>query len=205
MAQVIRLPIKAPFRDGIIDDLPPWELPLTASPGPLEDVILPRGVATSRGAWSLTGVVNLFSAADAYRALTVGTFPGSSTLKLIVVDAAGRLGTVDGAGAQFPNAGQMLNFLPRCWYNGEPVFCCQDGVSSIRRFAGVEAPDTVSASKWNFTNGSNQITRYDGADDLNTQAPAYTFLGAAVNLTGSPAGPTWRMEHIQSPTEGTLS
>lgn len=136
-----RVHLDRPFTAGLMTDVPAYKV------GPrnsvvAQDLIAPEGIARSRRGWDYDGTT-----ADVADNL-VGIYRN----KFILADAT-RTVTCDDDGDFFihnpTSAGTALYagsvaYLPRCVYRDELIFCAQDGVTPLRRYAGAATVPTIT-------------------------------------------------------------
>lgn len=146
--------IERPGSDGVITDLPAHQLPLRA----LElgaDAIMPQGLIRQRRGWRYDGT----TADVAANLLSVGRF------KFVLADVTRTLTTASGAiyihnpssaGTQIGSVAGT--WLPRCVYRDELLFCAQDGVTGLRRYAGAAVQVTQSSGSPTYTLGEATIS-----------------------------------------------
>lgn len=201
--------LRSPFAGGMVTDRAPWEI------GPqfsvfAEDGYSPEGVFRQRGAWAYDGTVadmatNLFSVARA---------------KFILADATRSL-TSGGAAIYLHNsaaAGTSLvgaaRALPRCIYDDQLIWCFQDGLTPLLRYAGSAAtPATRSSGTPTYIDGEATVTGMTftaapaiGSFLQTSTTGSYTWLfprilqssSTAVTLMGVRASSTSSLSAIQA-------
>ena len=180
MRQVV---IARPFAGGYRSDVPDYAL----NPNECayaQDLIYPFGIAQQRWGWSYDG-----SVADVAADL-VGVdrsrYPITSQTVTTTSDVAGNIyiHNQSAAGTSIwpnpwwqGNPNPPPNWIPRCMYNGEVIYCAQDGETPLLRYAGSQTPyaslqGLMATGDWNFPAGKSEA------------------VGAGVNPVSFPAGAT---------------
>lgn len=152
-----RISIPRPFSGGYKTDVPDYALALNEA-SYAQDMVAPLGIARQRWGWEYVGsavtVSNPTSSAKNYFAVpetTVTTLAGSN----------GRIyaqATDLSWNAITPLVSPSTQYIPRCVYNGEIIYCAQDGVSPLVRYAGVQTFGSSVSSGATLTMNAGSMT-----------------------------------------------
>lgn len=183
--------VPRPFVRGVNTELPSWALDPQETPG-AQDMIMPKGIAVPRGAFvqaSASGA--LVSAASRYLSSVMPadlpSYGGAGTQPVWpVLTAAADDGTIgilagspSGSVGTWPLIASGQRVLAREVYKGEVLFCPQDGITPIARFAGAPA-----GSLTNNSAAAGTLAYYQGSSfvlgvgtTFSTQARVGTYIG----------------------------
>lgn len=162
MRQVV---IARPFAGGYRSDVPDYAL----NPNECayaQDLIYPFGIAQQRWGWSYDGTV-----ADVAASL-VGVdrsrYPVTGSTVSTTSDTSGRVyihNAAAGGTAIWTNPVSVsTTWIPRCMYNGEVIYCAQDGVTPLLRYAGSPLAfadgwaGNVTTNSFEFSAGKTEVT-----------------------------------------------
>jgi hypothetical protein len=152
-----RISIPRPFAGGYKTDVPDYALALNEA-SYAQDMAAPLGIARQRWGWNYVGSAvtgsNPTSSAKNYFAVpqtTVTTFAGSNGR--IYAQAADLSWN-----AITPLVSPSTEYIPRCVYNGEIIYCAQDGVSPLVRYAGVQTFGSSVSSGVTLTMNAGSMT-----------------------------------------------
>lgn len=174
-----RLSIPRPFTGGYKTDLPDYALALNEA-SYAQDMVAPLGIARQRWGWSYTGPTVTagsapFSVAKSYFAL-----PG--TTMMTVAHANGMVYANPSGSASWnivssvPSAYPAdTKWLPRCVYNGEMIFCAQDGVTPLMRYAGPSTYGGLMSSSGTVSIAAGSMT-LTLAGTVGSDAPIGQFI-----------------------------
>ena len=160
--------IPRPFTDGYVPDLPVEMLgPKMAAR--LDEAMFPRGVTERRRGWTYDGttadvaaVVNQsfarvnFQRAVVTRNLVTTAVSSGSNLYIHNPAGAGTL-IVDADAGLFSGTSSPV-FLPRCVYRDELIFCAQNGLAPLVRYAGLSATGFVTPATAAIAAGESRFT-----------------------------------------------
>jgi len=147
--------MEQPGTDGVVTDIPAYQLggrALVRS----ADAIMPTGLIRQRRGWAYDGTT-----AD-----VADNLVGIARAKFIIA-AATRTTTCDDDGDMFihnpSGSGTALltgsvQYLPRCVYRDEVIWCAQDGLTPLRRYSGAATTGTASDLVGTYTDGEATIT-----------------------------------------------
>ncbi len=147
---VRRVRMANPFSGGMVTDVPAYQIGPTNSAF-AQDLIAPEGVARQRKGWAFDGTTadlvnklggifrNKFLLADVTRTLTTTT----ATFEIYIHNPT-TFGTLI--------ASTGVAYTPRAVYHDEVLFCAEDGISPMLRYAGAATERTVSGT-FTFTDG----------------------------------------------------
>ena len=168
--------IARPFAGGYRSDAPDYVLnPNEAAFA--QDLIFEKGIAHQRWGWAydgtstvaaedLVGVVRAkFPITGVTRtAVSVSEGAGSNKGKIYVHNESS-VGSI-----VWTNPATVATaWLPRCVYNGEVIFCAQDGITPLVRWAGSnKGTTTVTGKNWKVVNGRVSITGDGGGSQFTT-------------------------------------
>lgn len=153
-----RISIPRPFSGGYKTDVPDYALSLSEA-AYAQDMVAPLGIARQRWGWNYVGSAvtssNPLSVARTYFAVpntTVSSFAGDNgRIYAQGTDLSWNPITVS-VSSPYPV------YLPRCVYNGEIIYCAQDGVTPIVRYAGVQEFTRSISSGVSLTIGAGSMT-----------------------------------------------
>lgn len=164
-----RISIPRPFTGGYKTDSPDYALSLNEA-SYAQDMVAPVGVARQRWGWDFVGsdlTFFGFSIARNYFAFPQTTVTtGCDNDGVIYAQGVG--GSANWDIISTPSTPAL--YLPRCVYNGEIIYCAQDGVSPLVRYAGVQ--DFVPSSSNPAT-----LTMSAGSMTVTTSTPYNTYKG----------------------------
>lgn len=153
-----RISIPRPFSGGYKTDVPDYALALNEA-SYAQDMVAPLGIARQRWGWeyvgAATGSFTPSAVAKNYFALAETTVLTSSATSGEIVAQKPDLtwGSIS-----TPDAGTTPVYLPRCVYNGEIIYCAQDGETPLVRYAGVTPPATTSGSGVTLSMAAGSMT-----------------------------------------------
>jgi len=159
---VRRLSIPRPFSGGYKTDVPDYALALPDA-AYAQDMVAPLGIARQRWGWQSVGPDFTGTVVSSARS----TYAVPNTTVLTASRSDGEIRAASGASfvTLYPNIySRSTVWLPRCVYNGEMIFCAQDGLSPLIRYAGVETYTdtqnnsvsmTLNAGSMMFTSGAS--------------------------------------------------
>ena len=168
-----RLSIPRPFTGGYKTDLPDYALALNEA-SYAQDMVAPTGIARQRWGWNYVGSSVSLGGSGSVRAVARNYFAVPQTTVTTVSDQNGNVyaqGT-DGSWTRITTANSGLSYLPRCVYNGEIIYCAQDGVSPLVRYSGVQS--------FTFTIAFNALTMNAGSMTLSGPSGASGTKGAYI-------------------------
>ena len=159
--------IARPFTGGMRTDAPDYSLN-PAESAYAQDLIYPNGIAQQRWGWSFDSTQAFSgSAATKIAGASRHNYPLSGLAQSVVShrkDSTGKIGNLQSYNGAADTIlwdnpiGAVTEWLPRCFYNGETIFCAQDGDQPIVRFAGVvSAPITTLTGTWKMVNQRSTI------------------------------------------------
>jgi hypothetical protein len=160
--------VARPFAGGYRSDVPDYAL----NPNECayaQDLIYPFGIAQQRWGWTYDGTT-----ADVAANL-VGVdrsrYPVADSTVTTTSDSAGAVyihnAAASGTAIWTNPSSVSTTWIPRCMYNGEVIYCAQDGLTPLLRYAGSplsyagSAPDglgSVGTGTWQMAAGSSEIT-----------------------------------------------
>lgn len=155
------LSIPRPFAGGYRSDVPDYALNANES-AYANDLIYPKGMAHQRWGWayddtSAAVAQNLVGVSRSYFAL-----PGA--FRTLASDATGDI-WLNGYGSytKVYDTSTAVTYLPRCVYNGDLIWCAQDGETPLLRYAGFNvawsnAQSGGGSGTWNIGAGASVIT-----------------------------------------------
>lgn len=165
MRQVV---VARPFAGGYRSDVPDYAL----NPNECayaQDLIYPFGVAQQRWGWTYDGTTadvaaNLIGVDRSRYPIveqTITTTSGADG-KVYIHNAASS-GTLLFENPFSVEPFQSATWIPRCMYNGEVIYCAQDGVTPLLRYAGSSLPEASSwqsrsTEDWTLPAGKSEIT-----------------------------------------------
>lgn len=155
-----RISIPRPFTGGYKTDSPDYALSLNEA-SYAQDMVAPVGVARQRWGWDYVGAalpVGLVSPI----AVSRNYFAVPQTTVTTLSDSDGLIYAQSSGGSWNPInyiiGVEAPTYLPRCVYNGEIIYCAQDGVTPLVRYAGVQTFTTSSSSPATLTMGAGSMT-----------------------------------------------
>jgi len=159
MRQVV---IARPFAGGCRSDVPDYALNPNES-AYAQDVIAPFGIAQQRWGWSFDGTTA--DVAANLVGVNRSRYPIPGRTVTITADANGDLWTHNASSAgtlAFRDRGTSdAVWIPRCMYNGDVIFCAQDGETPLLRYSGsqMSASAYSPSAIWDYSvpNGSSTI------------------------------------------------
>lgn len=146
--------IERPGSDGVVTDLPAHQLPLRA----LErgaDAIMPQGLIRQRRGWRYDGTTA--DVADNLVAVARNKFVLAGVTRTVTGDDDGDLFIHNSASAGTALFAGSVVYLPRAVYNDELLWCAQDGLTPMRRYAGAASAGTASDLTGTTTDGEATI------------------------------------------------
>lgn len=180
-----RVSIKNPFRAGMVTDLPAHAIG-EANSAFAQDLVAPEGVSRQRRGWAFDG-----TQADAASNL-VGVWRAKFILAGVTYtvtsasDGTIRIHNAAGAGTTLFVDGATVKWLPRCVYGDELIFCAQDGVQGIARYAGaISESDTGTVSAKNSSAGKSTLTAAGAGQFGASVLPGYYI---PTNITNGATG-----------------
>lgn len=155
------LTIPRPFAGGYRSDLPDYALNPNES-SYAQDVIYPRGMAHQRWGWAYDDT----SAAVAQNLVGVSRdfFALGSVFRTTAADATGDVWLNKyGSYVKLYDSSSSVTYLPRCVYNGDLIWCAQDGETPLLRYAGFDlawasSQNDGGTGTWNMAAGASTIT-----------------------------------------------
>lgn len=186
------LSIPRPFAGGYRSDVPDYAL----NPNECayaQDLIYPFGIAQQRWGWAYDGTT-----ADVAANL-VGVdrsrYPIPETTTTTTSDANGDIwihnASASGSRLWDNPSAAPTTWIPRCMYNGEVIYCAQDGTTPLLRYAGssllyADGWPTGANGGWKLPAGTAQPTA-TGATPLSFPAAVDkgSFFTASYKTTGS--------------------
>jgi len=196
--------VARPFAGGYRSDVPDYAL----NPNECayaQDLIYPFGIAQQRWGWSYDGTVadiaaNLVAVDRSRYPLTerTVTITSASNGRLLYHNASAAgdgmfLNTPGGSAQPRPTT-----WLPRCMYNGEVLFCAQDGVTPLVRYAGsqmLESQGGLVTGYWKVPAGKSEPTSTPGPGSL----PGVSF-SASIDK-----GSFFYSQYASSPASGSYT
>jgi hypothetical protein len=195
-----RISIPRPFTGGYKTDSPDYALSLNEA-SYAQDMVAPIGIARQRWGWNSVETIgtsswisvakNFFAFADT----TVTTIAGSNGL-IYAKNSVGGWNQITTSISPNPT------YLPRCVYNGEIIYCAQDGINPIVRYAGTQNQALIPATSTltmnagsmtvntstahNATKGQFFIARFPNASGGYSKNPAMTtrvVTGSVTSIT----------------------
>lgn len=149
-----RVTLKRPFTGGMVTDVPAHDLGPTYSPF-IQDGFVPNGVLRQRAGWAYDGTTA--DVADNLVAVYRSQFILADTTRTVTGDDDGDLFIHNASASGTALYAGSVQFLPRCVYRDELILCAQDGLTPLRRYAGVAASSYTSAAS-TFTSGKATIS-----------------------------------------------
>lgn len=155
------LSIPRPFAGGYRSDVPDYALNANES-SYAQDLIYPKGMAHQRWGWAYDDTAaavaqNLVGVSRDYFALT-------SAYRTTAADATGDI-WLNGYGSytKLYDSSTSVTYLPRCVYNGDLIWCAQDGETPLLRYAGfnlawASSQNDGGTGTWNIGAGASVIT-----------------------------------------------
>ena len=155
------LTIPRPFAGGYRSDVPDYALNAPES-AYAQDVIYPKGLAHQRWGWAYDDTAsavaqNMVGVSRSYFAL-----PGA--FRTLASDATGDI-WLNGYGSytKVYDSSPTVTYLPRCVYNGDLIWCAQDGETPLLRYAGfnvawADAQTGGGSGTWGMGAGASVIT-----------------------------------------------
>lgn len=156
--------ISRPFTEGYVSDLPP-ELLAPRMAARLDNYIFPRGFCERRRGWAFDGTAEDRATGTSVAVARARFARQAVTRTVVFIDdaGAGRLGAHQAAAAMTEvyaspaNAGDA-RMLPRAMYRDELIFCCQDGLRPLHRYAGQAIAELAQAATAGFAAGESRVT-----------------------------------------------
>ena len=153
-----RISIPSPFASGYRSDAPDYALS-TGEASFAQDMFAPLGSARQRYGWKY-----VFDQVGAFDLVGVGraiyTLPATNNIVASRSDGKLYAHPASGAGVEIwsnPKA-TATTWLPRCFYNGDLIFCAQDGVSPVLRYGGSTTTTTTTVSSATVSMSANGMT-----------------------------------------------
>lgn len=155
------LTIPRPFAGGYRSDLPDYALNPNES-SYAQDVIYPRGMAHQRWGWAYddTGA----AVAENLVGVSRDFFALGSVFRTTAADATGDIWLNKyGSYVKLYDSSTNVTYLPRCVYNGDLIWCAQDGETPLLRYAGFDlawasSQNSGGTGTWNIAAGASTIT-----------------------------------------------
>jgi len=153
--------IARPFAGGYRSDVPDYALNAGES-AYAQDVIYPKQMAHQRWGWAYDDTAaavseNLVGVSREYFALP-------SSFRTTASDATGDI-WLNGYGSytKLYDSSTNVTYLPRCVYNGDLIWCAQDGETPLLRYAGfnlawANSQNNGGSGTWNIAAGASVIT-----------------------------------------------
>ena len=175
MAQTKIIKIARPFTKGWVTDRPRWSLDAQEMADG-QDVFWPRGVAVRRNGWSYTQASDPIGTTGSLSGIMAVQFDASLTnVTYVVTDTTGRVGIANTGSATSAFTGTTnVAYLPRTFWNGEVILCPQDGVSPIRRWAGVTSTPSTAGGTVRITRDRTDVT--GTSTTFTSQAPVGSYI-----------------------------
>lgn len=170
--------VARPFAGGYRSDVPDYAL----NPNECafsQDLIYPLGIAQQRWGWSYDGTTAdvALNLTGVYRS----RYPIPERSLTITSDTGGDLWihNASSAGTKIWDNPMPASttWLPRCVYNGELIFCAQDGITPLVRYAGTTmswssgSPNGITGN-WKMPAGSSTVTGVVGGTGSAVNWPA---------------------------------
>lgn len=185
--------MERPFTGGMVTDFPAHEIGATNSTY-AQDLYSPQGVAIQRKGWAFDG--STADVADNLVGVYRAQFALADVTRTLTCDDDGDFFIHNSGGAGTALFTGTVQYLPRCVYGDELIFCAQDGQTPLRRYAGVagssytSAPSTFNSGKATITAtssnyGTPEVGMYLYGRTLTTPAGGYCFKILEVNSTTS--------------------
>lgn len=154
-----RLSIARPFSGGYKSDAPDYAIS-SGEASFAQDMIAPLGNARQRYGWAYSGGEVV---ASGLAAVAKTTFALTSNDVTVVSRLSnGNLLTQDsptGGTSIWSNPRSTGTYwIPRCVYNGDLLFCAQDGESPMLRYAGATSSKTTTTSTTDVSVGAGSMT-----------------------------------------------
>lgn len=154
--------VARPFAGGYRTDVPDYAL----NPNECaysQDLIYPFGIAQQRWGWSYDGTTA--DVAANLVGVNRSRYPIPGRTVTITADADGDFWTHNASAAGTlafrDRAPSSAVWIPRCMYNGDVIFCAQDGETPLLRYSGsqMSASSYMGSGSWTFSipNGSSTI------------------------------------------------
>jgi hypothetical protein len=155
------LSIARPFAGGYRSDVPDYALNASES-AYAQDVIYPKQMAHQRWGWAYDDTAaavaqNLVGVSRDYFALP-------SSFRTTASDSTGDI-WLNGYGSytKLYDSSTNVTYLPRCMYNGDLIWCAQDGETPLLRYAGfnlawANSQNDGGTGTWNIATGASVIT-----------------------------------------------
>lgn len=126
-----RFSVSNPFSNGYISDAPPYAVPLDNASF-AQDAFAPSGVIRQRRGWKYTAESAVLPSVLTSVAKTQFAFLDNA-VRYVVCSTANALTATDGTSS---STGGFGGYIPRCVYEGELIFCNQDGIRPLLRYSG---------------------------------------------------------------------
>lgn len=149
-----RIPLRSPFTGGMVTDRPAWELAEKFTPF-AQDGYSPSGVFKQRGGWEYDGTTA--DVADNLVGVYRAKFVLADVTRTLTGDDDGDLFIHNASAAGTSIFSGTVEYLPRCVYNDELIFCAQDGQTPLVRYSGASVVGS-SLSSGDLTAGEGTIT-----------------------------------------------
>jgi len=173
---VRRLSIARPFTGGYKSDTPDYAIG-SSEASFAQDMIAPLGIARQRHGWAYSGgevvAANLGAVAKTTFSLTSNDVTVVSRLSngYVLKQDSPSGGTTLWANPR----GTSTYWIPRCVYNGDLLFCAQDGESPMLRYAG-------ATSETATTTGTTNLTVPVGAMTFSTSTTFPATVGSFLSI-----------------------
>lgn len=198
--------VARPFAGGYRSDVPDYAL----NPNECayaQDLIYPFGIAQQRWGWTYDGTTADVAANLA--GVDRSRYPVADSTVTTTSDSAGAVyihnAAASGTAIWTNPSSVSTTWIPRCMYNGEVIYCAQDGVTPLLRYAGAPlsyaaaAPTGLGSGNWSIAAGSSEITI------TSNTFPAGITKGTFASLTSvTPPSPAYVLD-LPMLTVGVLS
>ena len=159
MRQIV---VARPFAGGYRSDVPSYALDSNEC-AYSQDLIYPNGIAQQRYGWLFDGTTA--DVAANLVGVSRSRYPSVGSTITTTSDTAGNVyihnASASGTAVWTNPTSAGTTWIPRCMYNGETIYCAQDGVTPLLRYAG--SPYSYSAAwpsggsgNWNFPAGTSE-------------------------------------------------
>lgn len=172
-----RVSIPRPFAGGCRTDVPDYALELNQA-SYAQDLIAPVSIAQQRRGWEFRGSAIVDASGDEVYASGVARTKFSipdvnrTVVSAIAAESTGsglskaKIYTTDESGgaalriweSPLAYAASVTEYLPRCVYNGDLIFCAQDGETPLIRYAGSSDSSGYSSTSTTISMNSKSQT-----------------------------------------------
>lgn len=194
-----RVTLKRPFTGGMITDVPAHDLGPTYSPF-IQDGFVPNGVLRQRAGWAYDGTTA--DVADNLVSVRRNSFVLADVTRTMTCDDDGDIYIHNNASSGTLLLSGDVEYLPRCVYNDQLIWCAQDGLTPLRLHSGAiisgTMDDNVGSGVANY--GSDEATIVDTAFSSAPGVGAY-LVGRII--TAAEDVPLW-IRAVESSTTSHL-